>query len=114
MELIAIAIGGFFGSVSRFFIGEVVKSIYSTFLVNITGSILLASTLYSYISEGIPGSIFLMISLGFCGAFTTFSTFSYEAFQLFKEKKYLAALVYVASSITLSIFVVSLILLPIL
>lgn len=40
-------------------------------------------------------SIYLFLSVGFLGAFTTFSSFSYEALQLFFQKRYVQAVCYV-------------------
>ena len=47
--------------------------------------------------------VFLLLADGFLGAFTTFSTFMYEGFNLFQENERLNALVYIISSVFLGI-----------
>jgi len=101
MEYLIVGIGGLFGSITRFSIGRLLAGksgcVYypATFMVNITGSLLLG--LVSGV--GIQGDTQRFLGDGFFGAYTTFSTFMYEGFRLFKDKNILNALVYIMGSI---------------
>jgi len=50
-----------------------------------------------------PDDLRLMVAVGFTGAFTTFSTFEYEAHSLFRDGDSLAGLVYLMASVTLGL-----------
>ena len=97
MDVILVGIGGAAGGMARFFIGRQFakkkrRFIYPyTFLVNISGAVLLG--LVSGLGAG--DHMTLLLADGFLGAYTTFSTFMFEGFALFKDKKK-DALVYIA------------------
>lgn len=98
--MIFVMIGGCFGAMSRFYIGKLLagKSTrfpVSTFAVNILGSFLLGTAVNSELSTALYG----LIGIGFLGAFTTFSTFSYEALQLLLARRFPTAVLYIMSSI---------------
>jgi CrcB protein len=105
MNLIWIGIGGTFGSVTRYQLGKVIadrsKSPFpkSTFIINIAGAILLGIAT----GTGVDGGLYLLIADGFLGAFTTFSTFMYEGFSLFKENEKKNAVVYIIGTLILGI-----------
>jgi len=88
-SIAAIAIGGGFGSVSRFLVArEMGRRLgdflpYGTLAVNVIGSLALGwlATIFLDRPE-INGALRLGITVGFLGAFTTFSTFSLESVQL--------------------------------
>lgn len=105
MDLIFVGIGGALGSLARYQLGRIIsqKSRMAfpagTFLINITGAILLG--LVSGLDAG--RNIYLLLGDGFLGAYTTFSTFMYEGFSLFQDKKKLNAFIYILSSLLLGI-----------
>ncbi len=68
-----------------------------TFTVNVLGFVLYAASAYGMISR--TGK--LLLATGFAGAFTTFSTFSFEAFELASEGMLLMSALYVAASLVL-------------
>jgi fluoride exporter len=85
---LAVAIGAIFGALSRFYITEFAKAIfgkdfgfYGTFVINITGCLLIAYILTLALENIrlISPELRLMTTTGFCGAYTTFSTYGLEA-----------------------------------
>lgn len=87
-----IAAGGALGALGRFWTGIVCTSLFparfplGTLLVNVAGSFIIGLTA-SAVSAGrlAPSPWDSFIMLGFCGALTTFSTFSMDSFRLFRE-----------------------------
>ncbi len=95
--------GGFCGSVLRFFLSDLLhKHIAGTLIANVSGSILLAILFRLSLADAIPRLLWLFAGIGFCGAYTTFSTFSNEVLQLVLRKKYIKAAIYAISSFALS------------
>lgn len=103
MELIShlfyIGIGGFLGSTARFLVSRSASHVTTAFplgtmIVNVSGSFLLAFILYSVIQgKSISPEFRSFAAIGFLGAFTTMSTFSYESVRLFETyNHYLAAI----------------------
>ena len=88
IHILYIGIGGFLGSVSRYlfskFLNNVIPSFpLGTLTVNVTGSFLIGFVIYSTIfGKSIPSDLRDLITIGFIGAFTTMSRFSYETFRL--------------------------------
>jgi len=86
--ILAIFLGGGLGSVSRYGVSKLYNSEfpYGTLTANILSSIILALTIYGF-SARIESSPFLrtFIIIGFCGGFSTFSTFGFETFELIKN-----------------------------
>ena len=83
-----IGIGGFAGAISRYFVSRYLGNIFpgfplGTLVVNVSGTFILGFLMYS-ISHGkiISPDIKDLITVGFIGALTTMSTFSYETFRL--------------------------------
>lgn len=105
MNLIIVGLGGSLGSLARYQLGKIVSSKVSTsfplgtFIINITGAILLG--IVSGLELG--NNFYLLFGDGFLGAYTTFSTFMYEGFNLFKDNDKLNAFVYIISSLVLGI-----------
>ena len=105
MTYVLVGIGGAAGSLVRYslgkFISEKSKANFpiGTFIINITGAILLG--LISTI--GVSSNILLLLGDGFLGAYTTFSTFMYEGFNLFQEREKLNAFIYILGSLILGV-----------
>ncbi|PEB49132.1 fluoride efflux transporter CrcB [Bacillus pseudomycoides] len=100
-----VAIGGFFGAITRFGISNWFKKRnaisfpIATFLINITGAFLLGYI----VGKGIDKSWQLLLGTGFMGAFTTFSTFKLESIQLFTNKKFGVSFLYLGATYSIGI-----------
>lgn len=107
-QLFLIFLGGGAGSVLRYLLSRSLNSFpefpMGTFSVNILGSFLIGL----FIGIGSKNGIFstnssLLLITGFCGGFTTFSTFAYENQQLLKSGELLNFGIYTFGSIVLGI-----------
>lgn len=84
------------------------SSFYGTFAVNIIGSLLLGFLLgYSLKEIQLPGNLLLFLATGFCGGFTTFSTFSAENQAFLRSGDYLSFSFYALGSLILGIIAVT-------
>jgi len=85
-ELLIIGTGGFIGAICRYIINSIFLTKFGlpigTFVVNLLGSFIVGFVMYSSVLINIPMEYRLLLITGFCGALTTFSTFSYESFLL--------------------------------
>lgn len=89
-QIALVFIGGGLGSVLRFavskFLNQSTGFPYGTFLVNVLGSLLLGIALgYAMKNNSISSGGTLLVATGFCGGFTTFSTFIFESQALFRS-----------------------------
>ncbi len=87
-----IGIAGFFGAISRYLVSGLIHRStgtllpYGTLAVNIIGSFLLAFIMeFSSRSSLISDEARIFLGIGFLGAFTTFSSFSYETLRLLED-----------------------------
>lgn len=94
---IAIFIGGGFGAAARFAVSAAVSKYdffgipLGTFLVNLTGSFLLGFCLSLFEEVLLPVPVRTFVSVGFFGAYTTFSTYTVETVRLIEQREYLPA-----------------------
>lgn len=105
-----VAVGGAVGSVARFLLGSFVQARagaafpVGTLVVNVTGSLLLGLLLrYALAADAVSAEVRVMLTVGFCGGYTTFSTFSYETVALIEDGQYDRAALYVALSVLASL-----------
>ena len=106
LRICYIAVGGALGSVARYLInispvqGLSEKFPYPTFLVNILGSFLMGFLLILFTEKfSISDNLKLAVLVGFLGAFTTFSTFELEIWELVNENRYIIAFAYLFLSV---------------
>lgn len=75
---------------------------YGTLIVNLAGSFILGLIIFLFDErELINNQVKIFLTIGFCGGFTTFSTFSLETFYLIRDSEYLLAAVNVILSLLL-------------
>lgn len=106
-NLAIIFVGGGLGSMSRFLIGKACLSVSNNFplgtlSVNILSSLILGLTVgFSLLKLNLSPLVRLFITVGFCGGFSTFSSFSLETFELFKSSQPLLAIINIFSNVIL-------------
>ena len=107
-NILLVAIGGAIGSVCRYLLSgiNVASWPWGTFAVNILGSLFIG-LLVGLVSKGIVSpEIKLLLVTGFCGGFTTFSTFANESFSMMKAGDALQMALYLGASVVIGILAV--------
>ena len=106
-RILAIAAGGAGGSVARYLINvSPLQNIFKpfpfpTFFINITGSFLIGFLLILLTDKyQVSENFRFAVMVGFLGAYTTFSTFELEIWELVKENRFLTAFLYLFLSVT--------------
>lgn len=114
LNILAIFIGGGLGSLSRYGISILLKTYsmdfpFATLAVNIIGSLILGFTIALFWNKThFHDTLKVAITVGFCGGLTTFSTFSWETFDLIKNGEIVLAMLYAFISILVCILAISL------
>ena len=103
-NLLLVGLGGFAGSVARYLLSKLLNSNlpWGTLLVNVGGCFLIG-LFYALADNGNLSSqaTKLLLTVGFCGGFTTFSTFINENFMMLKAGELLTTLLYICCSVLL-------------
>jgi fluoride exporter len=105
-----IAAGSAIGGVSRYLLGGFLQRQaggtfpVGTLIINITGSFLLGLILrYAVETPTLSPEVRAFLTIGVCGGYTTFSTFSYETVALMEDGQWPRAVLYVVMSVGLSV-----------
>ncbi len=87
-----IALGGVLGACARYMLARLVARAagtdfpYGTLLINFTGSLLLGFfMIWSSERAMVDNRLRLFLAIGFCGAYTTFSSYAFESFAYFEQ-----------------------------
>lgn len=114
-NILLVALGGAAGSVARYLLSKAIQDTaatafpWGTMAVNVAGCLLIG-LLYGLASgDGtrLGADLKLMLTVGFCGGFTTFSTFANESLTLAKSGDALLSAAYIGSSVALGIIAVA-------
>jgi CrcB protein len=105
-----VALGSAVGGVARYLLGGWIQQRagttfpIQTLLINVTGSLLLGFLQrYALESVAISPEIRAMLTIGFCGGYTTFSTFSFETVRMLEDGDWKRAALYMSLSVILSV-----------
>ena len=111
-QLLLVFLGGGLGSLLRFIISKTFNNYFQhfylgTFLVNMIGCLIIGLVLgLSFKNNLLSQNQTLLLTTGFCGGFTTFSTFAFENHSLLRNGEILHFSIYTISSIVIGILAV--------
>lgn len=109
INCLVVGLGGFLGSVCRYLIGLIPVSESTvlpikTLFINLLGSFVIGLIAFSLPeTKTLDPRLVLMLRVGVCGGFTTFSTFAFETFELIERNCISAAILYAMLSVVLGI-----------
>ncbi len=106
----AVAAGGAIGSVARYLVGVISGKLFGinfpwgTLFINISGSFLIGLFIALFATKwDLPQAARVFLTVGICGGYTTFSTFSLDAWYLIERGEMAASLAYMGASVVLSL-----------
>jgi CrcB protein len=108
--ILAVAAGGAFGSVARYLVGVGSGRLFGTefpwgtLIINVTGSFLIGAFVGLFAAKwDLSQAVRIFLTVGICGGFTTFSTFSLDAYYLIERGQTFASFAYMMASVALSV-----------
>lgn len=113
-RLLWVFFGGAMGALGRYWVAGWVQGLagpgfpWGTVAVNLTGSFLLGFVVQASMIGGWTGELRLFVAVGFLGAFTTFSTFAFEALELLRSGQVPESLAYIGINLILGMVFVGL------
>jgi CrcB protein len=106
----AVAAGGAIGSVTRYLVGIGSGRLFGanfpwgTLIINVTGSFLIGAVVGLFaLKWDLPQAVRIFLTVGICGGYTTFSTFSLDAWYLIERGQTWASAAYMIGSVVLSV-----------
>lgn len=106
LRILYVAVGSALGGVARYLVTKIIQQHiatpfpWGTFAVNIIGCLVIG-LIYGLADRGlnINADLKLFLTVGFCGGFTTFSTFAHENYLLFDSGNILTVAIYASLSL---------------
>lgn len=110
-NIIYVFLGGGLGSIFRYWIGIYCGSMntefpWGTFIANFLACLILGFLVGMQIKDNLHPNTSLLFISGFCGGFSTFSTFSNDSLKLFQNQQIGLALIYIGGSIIIGLIAV--------
>lgn len=108
-KFFVVGIGGALGAIARYGMGLLLGKLFApfpiaTFAINISGSFLIGFLMAAFGGRlEVSDNFKILAVVGFLGAYTTFSTFEFETFELVRERNLMTAFLYVALSFALGL-----------
>ena len=112
-EFLIVGLGSFLGGGLRYAVAKLAMAIapapfpLGTFLVNIIGCLVIGFVSALPLEGGLSPQTKLFLTTGFCGGFTTFSTFMNENYALVKDGNYMVLGLYIMGSLALGMAAVA-------
>ena len=112
MLYLYLAVGGVIGTLARYGLGKWIPTWagtdfpWHTFAINLAGSLVLGFAVRAFESLATSPEVRGFVAIGFCGAFTTFSTFSLETVTLMQRGEWTRATLYALGSVALGLLAV--------
>lgn len=112
LNCLLVGLGGFVGAVLRYLVSLIpIKNPeafpVNTFIINIAGAFAIGCIAFAVSkNENIDPKLILLLKVGICGGFTTFSTFSLETAELIKNGSVAIAVIYVLASVIFGVLAV--------
>lgn len=108
--IMAVAFGGAIGSVSRYLVGICSGKLFGTgfpwgtLIINVTGSFLIGAFVGLFVTRWeLSQAMRIFLTVGICGGYTTFSTFSLDAYYLIERGQTRVSFAYMVASVALSV-----------
>ena len=104
MNYLYVGLGAFLGANARYWLATWAAARfgatfpYGTFLINVTGSFVLGFIAAYLATRTYSPAWWLLLAVGFCGGYTTFSSYAFETFNLIEDGSLFLALLYFVGS----------------
>ncbi len=108
--ILLLAVAGAAGTLSRYGLGGLAQRItgagfpYGTLVINVLGCLVIGYAMQLALNTNIiPATARVVVTIGFLGAFTTFSTFSYETVRFLEDGAWVSAILNIAANVGLGL-----------